>query len=255
MMSAAPSPAAPADEDLLEKNRRFYDLLWSGATLVEPQRFNTWPLVQSLLPSCPRRLEVAPGLRPRLPLAGTQFVDISAPALAKLQGRGALVVQSQVSSLPFPAGGFDLVCALDIVEHVDDDEGALAELARVARAGATVLISTPLHQSMWTPFDDFVGHKRRYEPGELLAKLARHHLQVERSAVFGMQPRSSRLVDAGMWWLVHHRERAMWWYNRVFMRVALWFQEELRFSPGLLPTEGVDEVFLVCRREESPAKP
>jgi len=255
MTSAAPSAAAPADEDLLDKNRRFYDLLWSGATLVEPQRFNTWPLVQSLLPSCPRRLEVAPGLRPRLPLAGTQFVDISAPALAKLQGRGAQVVQSQVSSLPFPAGSFDLVCALDIVEHVDDDEGVLAELARVARAGATVLISTPLHQSMWTPFDDFVGHKRRYEPGELLAKLARHHLRVERSAVFGMQPRSSRLVDAGMWWLVHHRERAMWWYNRVFMRVALWSQEELSFSPGLLPTAGVDEVFLVCRREVSPAKP
>ena len=143
MTSAAPSPAAPADEDLLEKNRRFYDLLWSGATLVEPQRFNTWPLVQSLLAACPRRLEVAPGLRPRLPLAGTQFVDISAPALAKLHGRGAQVVQSQVSSLPFPAASFDLVCALDIVEHVDDDEGVLAELARVARAGATVLISTP----------------------------------------------------------------------------------------------------------------
>ena len=70
---------------------------------------------------------------------------------------------------------------------------------------------------------------------------------------FGMQPRSSRLVDAGMWWLVHHRERAMWWYNRVFMRVALWFQEELRFSPGLLPTAGVDEVFLVCRRGDWPA--
>ncbi|HYL70762.1 MAG TPA: class I SAM-dependent methyltransferase [Steroidobacteraceae bacterium] len=253
MTSAAPSPAAPADEDLLEKNQRFYDLLWSGATLVEPQRFNTWPLVQSLLPSCRHRLEVAPGLRPRLPLAGTQFVDISVPALAKLRACGAQVVQSEVSSLPFPAASFDLVCALDIVEHVDDDEGVLAELARVARGGATVLLSTPLHPAMWTPFDDFVGHRRRYEPDELLAKLARHHLQVERSAVFGMQPRSSRLVDAGMWWLVHHRERAMWWYNRVFMRVALWFQEELRFRPGLLPTAGVDEVFLVCRREDSPA--
>lgn len=253
MTSAAPLPAAPAEEDLLEKNRRFYDLLWSGATLVEPQRFNTWPLVQSLLPSCPHRLEVAPGLRPRLPLAGTQFLDISAPALSQLQGRGAQVVQSQVSSLPFPAASFDLVCALDIVEHVEDDEGVLAELARVARAGATVLLSTPLHQAMWTPFDDFVGHRRRYEPDELLTKLARHHLRVERSAVFGMQPRSSRLVDAGMWWLVHHRERAMWWYNRVFMRVALWFQEELRLSAGLLPTAGVDEVFLVCRREDSPA--
>jgi len=47
-------------QDLLDENRRFYDLLWSGARLVEPQRFNTWPLVRSLLPESGRRLEVAP---------------------------------------------------------------------------------------------------------------------------------------------------------------------------------------------------
>lgn len=249
MTTAGLANVPGAGADLLERNRRFYDSLWSGASLIEPQRFNTWPLVQSLLPAAPRRLEVAPGLRPRLPLAGTQFLDISAPALAQLQGRGAQVVQSEVSRLPFPADSFDLVCALDIVEHVDDDDGVLAELARVARPGATVLMSTPLHQARWTAFDDFCGHKRRYEPGYLLAKLAHHRLQVERSAAFGMQPRSSRLVDAGMWWLVHHRERALWWYNRVFMRIALWFQDELRFTPGLLPTDGVDEVLLVCRRQ------
>ena len=34
---------------LVQLNRRFYDGLWSGARLVDPQRFNTWPLVQSLL--------------------------------------------------------------------------------------------------------------------------------------------------------------------------------------------------------------
>src|ERR1700737_4256936 len=90
------------ERELLDKNRRFYDMLWSGASLVEPQRFNTWPLVQSLLPTSARRLEVAPGLRPRLPLAGTQFVDISAPALAKLRARAAQVVLSQVTPPPSP---------------------------------------------------------------------------------------------------------------------------------------------------------
>ena len=235
--------------DLLDKNRRFYDMLWSGASLVEPQRFNTWPLVQSLLPTSARRLEVAPGLRPRLPLEGTQFVDISAPALAKLGARGAQVVLSEVTSLPFADGAFDLVCALDIIEHVDDGDGALSELSRVAKSGAALLISAPLHPSLWTSFDDFVGHKRRYEPPHLLAKLAQHHLLVERSAVFGMQPRSSRLVDVGMWWLLHHRELAMWWYNRVFMQLGLWFQKELRLAPGMIATDAVDEILLVCRRD------
>ncbi|WP_428424956.1 class I SAM-dependent methyltransferase [Methylibium sp.] len=236
------------ERELIDQNRRFYDLLWSGARLVEPQRFNTWPLVQSLLPEAGRRLEVAPGLRPRLPIEGTQFVDISTPALAKLRGRGAQVALSLVTALPFADAAFDLVCALDIVEHVDDEDGALSELSRVAKSGAAVLISTPLHPSRWTSFDDFVGHKRRYEPPRLLAKLAQHHLVVERSAVFGMQPASSRLVDIGMWWLSHHRERAMWWYNRAFMPLGLRFQKELQLAPGMIPTAGVDEILLVCRR-------
>jgi SAM-dependent methyltransferase len=235
--------------ELVDENRRFYDGLWSGARLVEPQRFNTWPVVQSLLHDGGKRLEVAPGLRPRLPIEGTQFVDISVEALSKLRGRGAQVALSEVTSLPFGASVFDLVCALDIIEHVEDEDGALSELSRVAKTGATLLLSTPLHPSLWTPFDDFVGHKRRYEPQRLAAKLAQHHLALERSAVFGMAPRSSRLLDYGMWWLSHNRERAMWWYNHAIMPLGLYFQKALQLAPGMIATEGVDEVLLVCRRE------
>ncbi|MGH8137392.1 MAG: class I SAM-dependent methyltransferase [Steroidobacteraceae bacterium] len=241
-------PQSRSAQALLEENRRFYDLLWSGCRLVEPERFNTWPLVQSLVADARRRLEVAPGLRPRLPIEGTQFVDISRPALARLGERGGRVALGQVTALPFAGGVFDLVCALDIIEHVEDEDGALSELSRVAGSGATLLISTPLHPSRWTRFDDFVGHKRRYEPPRLLAKLAEHHLVVERSAVFGMQPRSSFLLDLGMWWLTHRRERAMWWYNRVFP-LGLRFQKGLQLAPGMIPTEAVDEILLVCRRQ------
>lgn len=233
---------------LLDANRRFYDSLWTGARLVMPQRFNTWPLIESLVAGHARALEVAPGLRPRLPLETTRFVDISAPALAKLREHGAEVALGRITSLPFADAEFDLVCALDVVEHVDDDDDALAELARVARPGGIVLISIPLHPSRWSPFDEFVGHRRRYEPSALLAKLARSALSVERSAVFGMQPRSSRLSELGLWWLAHHRERALWWYNRLFMPIGLRLQKELRLSPGMIATEAVDEVLLVCRR-------
>jgi SAM-dependent methyltransferase len=239
----------PSGRALVDENRSFYNGLWSSARLIEPQRFNTWPLVQSLLPEAAQRLEVAPGLRPRLPIEGTQFVDISVEALAKLGARGAQVALGEVTSLPFGAGTFDLVCALDIIEHVEDEDGALSELARVARPGAALLLSTPLHPSLWSAFDDFVGHKRRYEPERLAAKLAQHRLALERSAVFGMAPRSSRLLDLGMWWLSHHRERAMWWYNHAFMPLGVRFQKALQLSPGMIATEGVDEVLLVCRKE------
>ena len=241
--------AQPSEANqLLDHNRRFYDSLWSGAQLVEPHRFNTWPLVQSLLPEARLRLEAGPGLRPRLPIEGTHFVDISEPALTVLRERGGRVALGEVTALPFGNGTFDLVCGLDIIEHVDDGDGALAELVRVAKPGAAVLISTPLHPAHWTAFDDFVGHKRRYEPPHLLDLLARNGLVVERSAVFGMKPRSPRLVGLGMWWLSNHRDVAMDTYNRTIMPLALRLQKALRLAPGMIPLDDVDEVLLACRR-------
>jgi SAM-dependent methyltransferase len=233
---------------LLDANRHYYDSLWSGAHLVEPHHFNTWPLVLSLLPRCASRLEVAPGLRPRLPLDDTQFVDLSRSAAGKLRERGASVAVGLVTSLPFPDQAFDMVCALDIVEHVDDEVAALDELSRVAKPGAVILLSVPLHPERWNAFDDFVGHRRRYEPVRLAATLANHGLEIERSAVFGMQPRSSRLLDLGMWWLTHQRERALWWYNRVFMPLGLRLQKKLNLCAGLIETADVDEVLMVCRK-------
>ena len=241
-------PAVRNAGQLLDVNRKYYDSLWAEAHLVDPDRFNTWPLVQSLLPQGASRLEVAPGLRPRLPLEGTQFVDISLPALVKLRARGASATMSHVTSLPFASGSFGLVCALDIVEHVDDDDAALAEISRVTKTGALLMLSVPLHPARWTRFDEFVGHRRRYEPDRLWKKLAEHRLGVERSAVFGMQPRSSRLLDAGMWWLTHHREQALWWYNRAFMPLGLRFQKPLKLCTGTIGTDGVDEILMVCRK-------
>jgi SAM-dependent methyltransferase len=239
---------ARGDGALLEANRRFYDPLWTDARLVEPHRFNTWPLVCSLISPLRPRLEVAPGLRPRLPLDETYFVDFSSPAMAKLRARGANAVVALVSALPFPDHAFELVCAFDIIEHVDDEEAVLSELSRVAAPNASLLLSVPLHPELWTAFDDFVGHRRRYEPQRLLAKLAEHGISVEQSAGYGMRPRSSRLVDVGMWFLTHRRERAMWWYNRVFMPLSVYFHKRLALAPGLSGARHADEVLLVCRK-------
>ncbi len=239
----------PAEADIREANRRFYDPMWADVRLVGPERFNTWPLVGELAARAGLRLEVGPGLRPRLPIEGTYFVDMSAPAVGKLRARGAHALRGSISALPFPDRTFGLVCALDIVEHVDDEDGALGELARVAAPGAALLVSVPLHPSHWTAFDDFVGHRRRYEPGRLVAKLAEHGFAIERSAVYGMAPGSSRLRDLGMWWLTHRREQAMWWYGHVFMPLAVRFQKKLRLAPGMTATGKADEILLVCRRE------
>jgi SAM-dependent methyltransferase len=251
-VTAAPSlPRAGAElpeAKLRETNRRFYDALWTDARLVAPERFNTWPVARALAARSPRRLEVAPGLRPRLPLVGTVFVDASAPAVSRLRASGATALRGLAAALPLPDDSFDLVCALDVVEHLDDDDGALAELARVAAADASLLVSVPLHASLWNAFDEFVGHRRRYEPSDFVEKLSAHGFAVEQSGIFGMQPRSSLLLSTAMWSLTHRRERAMWWYNRVMMPLGVRFQKKLTLAQGMIDTENVDEIFLVCRK-------
>jgi SAM-dependent methyltransferase len=243
-------PSRPAesrdDAELIRANRGFYESLWAEASLIGPERFNTWPLMQEMAGVASRRLEVAPGLRPRSPLDGTCFVDLSHAALQRLHERGANAVHGMIGALPCASASFDLICALDILEHVADDDSALAELARVAAPGASLLLSVPLHPEAWTAFDDFVGHCRRYEPERIVSRLAQHGFTIEHSAVYGMQPKSSRLLDLGQWFLTHRRERAMWWYNRVFMPMGLYFQKPLQWRAGLGDTQGVDEVLLRC---------
>ena len=245
MIGTAASPDAAAI------NRRFYDALWADTYLIRPERFNTWPLVLELSAAGPRRLEIGPGLRPRLPIAGTVLIEISRAALSRLVQHGGIAAEASADALPFPDAVFDSIMAMDIIEHVDDDEPVFRELARVIRPGGTLVLSSPLHPNSWTSFDDVVGHLRRYQPQELLAKLAHHGLPLERSAIYGMQPRSRMLSRMGAWWLTRRREQAMLWYNRVLMPMELFFEKRLRLVPGMIDVTRVDEVLLVCRKNHA----
>jgi len=245
-MSRGERELVPASD--VGDNQRFYDRLWSDVRLRPPPRFNTWPLLAPLAAAARRRLEVGAGMRPRLPLAGTHFVDISRPALRALGAEDGRPAAGEIGALPFADATFDLVCAFDIVEHVSDDGRALSEIARVAKPGAAIVLSVPLYMRAWTFFDDLVGHRRRYEPETLGALLATHGIALERSAAYGMQPRNTWLLHLGMWWLEHHREHAMMIYDRIIMPLALRAQRPLALEPGLPADPRVDEVVLVCRR-------
>lgn len=246
-MAAIGIPAR-SEAELREANRRFFDPFWAEADLVRPERFNTWPLVESLVRPEQRRLEVGPGLRPRLPLDGTWFVDSSAPAVAKLRRSGARAVTGWITALPFEGETFGLVSALDIVEHVADEDLVFGELARVARVGAPLLLSVPLHPAKWTRFDAVVGHRRRYDPDGLRAVLERHGFSIERSAAYGMLPAWPGLAELGLWFLEHRRQRAVWYYVHVGMPWALRLQKRLALADGLIATERVDELLVVCRK-------
>lgn len=229
-------------------NRRFYDALWATGSLTPPQRFNTWPLLSELAASASSRLEVGPGLRPRLPLPGTYFADVSPPALAHFKAHHALVARGEITALPFPDDAFDLVCAFDIVEHVEDDTQVFRELARVARDGAAIVFSVPLQPERWSSFDALVGHVRRYDTTELMQLLHQHALVLERSAIYGMEPKQKWLLDLAVWGMTRRWDQAIRWYNKYFLPIGLRTQKPLAWSPGLVDCAQVGEIVLVCRR-------
>jgi SAM-dependent methyltransferase len=70
-------------------------------------------------------------------------------------------------NVPFAEGTYDLVAALDVLEHVDDDVASLAALIRLAKPGAAIIVTVPAHQLLWGSHDRRLHHIRRYGRKEL----------------------------------------------------------------------------------------
>lgn len=63
--------------------------------------------------------------------------------------------------------GFDAVCSFEVLEHIDDDAGALRTWRERLRPGGVLVLSVPAFQDRFGPTDELVGHYRRYEPDAL----------------------------------------------------------------------------------------
>ena len=74
--------------------------------------------------------------------------------------------------LPFAPGSFDLVAALDVVEHLDDDVTSLRGLADLLRPEGRMLITVPAFAFLWSEHDVQHHHKRRYTKARLLRAVA-----------------------------------------------------------------------------------
>jgi hypothetical protein len=68
---------------------------------------------------------------------------------------------------------------MDVLEHVDDDVGLLADYARKVPSGARFLISVPAFQFLWSGHDVFLEHKRRYRLNQIEDVVERAGLTVE----------------------------------------------------------------------------
>ena len=112
-----------------------------------------------------------------------QGIDASDEALAFCRRRGLTAVQKgNVLELPFADGSFDVLTGVDILEHIDDDVGALREWRRVLKPGGRLFLFVPAHQWLWSLQDEISGHRRRYTAGLLRRVVAEAGLVVERQS-------------------------------------------------------------------------
>jgi SAM-dependent methyltransferase len=108
-------------------------------------------------------------------------LDLSPEALRFCRSRGLqALVQGDATNAPFRPRSFELILALDLVEHVKDDVTALRGLRDLLTPGGMLLIFTPAFAFLWSHQDEVSHHFRRYTARELRSKLSHAGLQVKK---------------------------------------------------------------------------
>jgi 2-polyprenyl-3-methyl-5-hydroxy-6-metoxy-1,4-benzoquinol methylase len=104
--------------------------------------------------------------RPDVTLTGA---DLLPDALRVARGRlpEATFIQADIRHIPY-AEEFDVVCALDVIEHIDEDDAAMREIAKAVKPGGGVVIAVPQHMWLWGAWDELMHHRRRYSRRPLL---------------------------------------------------------------------------------------
>lgn len=110
-------------------------------------------------------------------------VDASEVALATGSSPHATAAAS-VEALPFRSGSFELVCATDVIEHLNDDVTALVGMRRVAKPLGRLLLTVPAYQALWSDSDVQLHHRRRYTARRLRRAVNEAGWRVERTTYF-----------------------------------------------------------------------
>lgn len=93
---------------------------------------------------------------------------------------------------------FDYLLAFEVLEHIDDDSGALRSWLRAVKPGGRVLLSVPAHAKRWTATDTWAGHVRRYDRADFVALAERAGVRVERCENYGF-PLANLIEPVNAW--------------------------------------------------------
>ncbi|MCB0210757.1 MAG: class I SAM-dependent methyltransferase, partial [Anaerolineae bacterium] len=144
-------------------------------------------VIQSLIPQKPalKLLDVGCGAGNMIhhlsKYGQVKGLEIDPRPVAMARQRGYDVDLFDVTKqMPFDEATFDVITALDVIEHNEDDMAILADSYRVLKPGGHMVITVPAFMFLWTHNDDINAHVRRYTADELTAKLSKTGFKVRR---------------------------------------------------------------------------
>lgn len=174
--------------------------------MARAPRFNAW-MADTIRPFCGRRvLEIGSGTgnltRRLIPRDTYVASDINPLYLSTLRGLTAdrpyldvtLTDVTRGESFPRVEGGFDTVVCLNVVEHVDDDVGALGNIRAAMAPEGRAIVLVPQGPEVFGSLDEVLGHKRRYTRATLERLADQAGFAVERVVEFNR-------VGRPAWWL------------------------------------------------------
>ncbi|MCX4749086.1 class I SAM-dependent methyltransferase [Kitasatospora sp. NBC_01287] len=106
-------------------------------------------------------------------------IEYGAEGAEVARDRGLNVLRADARQLPVADNSIDLVVAFDVLEHITEDDAAMAEIGRVTRPGGVALIAVPCDMRLWSAHDEAVGHVRRYTRDSLQAVITGGGFRIE----------------------------------------------------------------------------
>jgi len=202
------------------------------AIMAAAPNYNTW-MYQVIAPYVGRRvLEVGSGIgnmSAQIFEAGAEHLvltDMDEWYRDRLRARFAgqasvrvdsLMLPDPMAAVRFAADRLDTIVALNVVEHIEDDIGALATMRTMLAPGGRIVILVPALQSIYGEMDRELGHFRRYGRRNLGAAFAKAGFRVDRM----------------FWW--NRVGVAGWWFNGRVRKVTRIPIDQLKRFDGLVP--------------------
>jgi 2-polyprenyl-3-methyl-5-hydroxy-6-metoxy-1,4-benzoquinol methylase len=114
-------------------------------------------------------------------------MDVASTALSLCKERGFVnLIQADITTVNENTiqNKFDVIVALDILEHVQDDLLALSNMQKLLTDNGLLILSVPAHKFLWSIHDEALQHKRRYQKYELIKKLEDCNFSIIKNTYF-----------------------------------------------------------------------